>query len=453
MSAHSITLDDLPRDGERLDLAKVSKLNGALLLSGIIGLGVSVLYMTGILGAQRQAEFAYSWLFAFFFFFTISNGGIFWTMLQHLSNSGWSVTVRRLFENLGANVKWMALFALPFLLIPAIQDSLWEWMTIHKEAAHHAAENGQSTRDALHHMSESNPHLHVLVGKFGFLNITAWHVRAILYFAFLGGMITILRKWSIQQDKDGNFKHTFNSRAICAFPLLIYALAVTFSAVDWIMSMDFTWFSTMWGVYIFAGGAWGGMAMSILALTYVRSQGYLKKTVSMEHYHLMGKLLMAFTIFWGYIAFSQFFLIWYANITEETRFFLLRNTSGWWHLSNILVWGHFVITFVILLSAGRKKVPDTMNWVCAWVLLMHVVDYYWLIIPERGPSLTSGANALRLGYHGDPLLWLPGAWLGDVAAFIGIGGICGWAFLRRLSKASLYPCRDPRLLESIVAIN
>ena len=439
MSAHSISLDDLPRDGERLDLTKVSKLNGALLVAGIAGLAISALYMSGILGTGKQAEFAYSWLFAFFFFFTITNGGIFWTMLQHISNAGWSVAVRRFFENLGANVKWMAIFALPFILLPSMKDALWEWIVEHKHAA---AAAGGDTLKGLEEAAHHNHELHILVAKYGYLNIPFWTIRAFFYLAFLTGLITILRKWSIQQDSDGDFKHTFRLRAICAAPLLLYALTVTFSAVDWVMAMDYTWFSTMWGVYIFAGGAWGGMALSILALTYVRNQGYLKKTVTGEHYHLMGKLLLAFTIFWAYIAFSQFFLIWYANITEETRFFLLRNTEGWWFLSNILVWGHFVVTFVVLLSAARKKVTGSMNWVCLWVLLMHLVDIYWLVIPERGPSLTKGEA-----------LWMPGAWVGDIAAFVGIGGICAWAYLRRLAKASLYPCKDPRLLESITATN
>jgi hypothetical protein len=378
-------------------------------------------------------------LFAFFFFFTITCGGIFWTMLQHLSNSGWSVAVRRFFENLGGGAKWMAVLALPFLLIPGVRDSLWEWIVVH----HHAAEVAKAqnlaggTREALHNMHEA-----ILESKYGYLNTTFWYIRAVLYFGFLIGIIGLLRKWSIQQDSDGDFRHTFRSRALCAFPLLLFALTVTFSAVDWVMSMDYTWFSTMWGVYIFAGGAWAAMAVSILALTYVRGNGYLQKIVTGEHYHLMGKLLLAFTIFWAYIAFSQFFLIWYANVTEETRFFLLRNTGGWWYLSNILVWGHFVITFVVLLSAGRKKKTTMMNWVCVWVLLMHLVDWYWLVIPERAPSLTKGE-----------LLWSPGAWVGDVVAFLTIGGLVGWAFLRRLAKASLYPCRDPRLLESVIATN
>jgi hypothetical protein len=439
MSAHSITLDDLPRDGERLDLAKVSKLNGALLVAGVGGLVVSALYMFRILGAARQAEFAYSWLFAFFFFFTISCGGIFWTMLQHVSNAGWSVAVRRFFENLGANVKWMAVFALPLILIPGIKEALWEWIVEHKHAA--AAAGGDALKgleEAAHH----NHKLHILVAKFGYLNQTFWTIRLVFYFGFLIGLISVLRKWSVQQDADGEFKHTFRARALCAFPLLLFALVVTFGAVDLVMTLDYTWFSTMWGVYIFAGCAWSSMVVSILALTYVRSQGYLKKVVSMEHYHLMGKLQMTFTIFWAYIAFSQFFLIWYANITEETRFYLTRNTGGWWYLSNILVWGHFVATFVVLLSAARKKTPQMMNWVCLWIVVMHVVDIYWLIIPERGPSLTNGEE-----------LWRAGSWAGDIAAFVGIGGICSWAYLRRLAKASLYPCRDPRLLESVTCTN
>jgi hypothetical protein len=440
---HSLTLDDLPRDGERLDLTKISKVNGILLGVGAIGGLISLCYLLGILGADRQHQFAYSWLFAFFFFFTITNGGIFWTMLQHISNSGWSVAVRRLFENLGGNVKWMAVFAVPFLFIPGVRDALYEWYTTHTAAA--AAHPGVGTHHALEEWVHVDHHHEAaaLVGKYGYLNKGFWYFRAIFYFAFLIGLIGLLRKWSIQQDQDGDFKHTFRSRALCAFPLLIYALVVTFSAVDWVMAMDYTWFSTMWGVYIFAGGAWAAMAVSILALNYVRGNGYLQKVVTGEHYHLMGKLLLAFTIFWAYIAFSQFFLIWYANITEETRFYLLRNTEGW----NTVAWmgllvGHFVVSFILLLSAGRKKQTGQMNWVCAWVLLMHLVDWYWLVIPERAPSLTHGES-----------LWIPGAWFGDVVAFLTIGGLVSWAYLRRLAKASLYPCRDPRLLESVTCSN
>jgi hypothetical protein len=299
------------------------------------------------------------------------------------------------------------------------------------------------TREALEELAKTDPHVHGLIGKYGYLNAGAWYLRAVIYFVFLIVMNGLLHKWSIQQDSDGNFKHTFRSRALCAFPMLLYALVVTFSAVDWIMSMDYTWFSTMWGVYIFAGGAFAAMAFSILALNFLRGNGYLQKVVTGEHYHLMGKLLLTFTIFWAYVTFSQFFLIWYANITEETRFVLLRNTEGW----NTVAWlgllvGHFVVSFILLLSAGRKKKTNSMTWVCIWVLLMHCVDWYWLVIPERGPSLTHGSA-----------LWINGAWVGDVVAFVTMGSLVCWAYLRRLAKASLYPCRDPRLLESVLCSN
>ncbi len=444
MSSHSISLNDLPRDGERFDLTKVTKLNGIFLIVGIVGLAISALYLFGVFGKDLQAQFSYSWLFAFFFFFTISVGGIFWTMLQHAINAGWSVAVRRLFENLAGSIKWMAFFALPFVVSPAVQNSLWEWMHEHRAAVEHAVEHGGShgTYEDLHHAAATDHQLHILVVKYGYMNIPFWYVRVAFYFLVLSALAIFLRKWSIQQDKDGSFSHTFRSRTFCVLLLFPFALTATFAAIDWVMALDYTWFSTMWGVYIFAGCAWSSMAVSILALSYIRGNGYLSKVVTMEHYHLMGKLLFAFTVFWAYIGYSQFFLIWYANVTEETRFYLLRNTEGWWYVSNILVWGHFVVSFGALLSSGRKKKPGAIGWICVWILLMHVVDIYWLIIPERGPSLS----------HGE-VLWIPGAIWGDIIAFIGIGSMLCWAFLRRLAKASLYPCRDPRLLESIKAVS
>jgi hypothetical protein len=360
-------------------------------------------------------------------------------MLQHITNAGWSVTVRRIFENIGANVLVMAVFALPLLFMEPVKNSLWEWYTAYNTATELG---GGDTIKGLEEGMKTNPELHLLIEKHGYMNIYFWSIRFVLYFVFLGGLIWLLRRWSIKQDENGEFKYTFWMRACCAFPLALYALAVTFSGVDWVMSLDYTWFSTMWGVYIFAGGAWAAMAVSLLVLTSLRSHGYLQKTVSMQHYHIAGQLLLAFTIFWAYIGFDQFFLIWYANITEETRFFHLRNSEGWWYVSNVLVWGHFVLTFVLLLSAARKKRPDAMIAVCVWVLIMHALDIYWLIIPERGPSLTHGKD-----------LWIANSWWGDIVAFVGIGGISGWLLLRRLSKASLYPCRDPRLLESVLASN
>ena len=274
------------------------------------------------------------------------------------------------------------------------------------------------------------------MGKFGYLNINVWYIRFVLYFVVLAFLANFLRGKFIKQEKDGSFKHTVKARAFSCMMLFPFALTITFAAVDWVMALDYNWFSTMWGVYIFAGSAWSSMALMLLVVSYLRSLGYLQKVVSQEHYHIMGKLLFAFTVFWAYIAFSQYFLIWYANIPEETRWYLVRNTEGWRWVSIFIVVGHFIAPFVLLLSQPRKKNVFLVCLIAGWVLFMHVVDLYWNIIPQRGPTL--GRDVI-----------IPGAWIGDIVALCAVFGTLGFIYLRKLGSASLYAWRDPRLMESV----
>jgi hypothetical protein len=439
--SHHVTFNDLPQGGEKFEPAKGGKLIGALGLFGLLGLVTSAYFFFA-----KTDTFAYSWLFAIFFTFTFVVGGCFWILLHSASNSSWGVAVRRIWENLANMILALGILATP-LLIPAVQKPLYEWMGHHREAAKHVGEHAPTVQDALHHASEANPHLHVLVEKFGYLNITnhfkfpfSWQVRFVLYFLILWHIARTLRGKSLQQEQDGDIKHTISARLFSCRWLLFYALTVTFAAVDWLMSLDYNWFSTMWGVYIFAGCAWASMALSILVVVWLRSLGYLQKVVTDEHYHLMGKLLFAFTVFWAYIAFSQYFLIWYANITEETRFYLTRNTEAWRDVSIFILVGHFVGPFLLLLSQPKKKNPVVISLVCIWILFMHLVDIYWNVIPERGPSLGMG-------------VWAPGAWIQDVAALCAVFGTMGFLYLRGLAKYSLYPWRDPRLIESVNVVN
>ncbi|MBB5034552.1 hypothetical protein [Prosthecobacter vanneervenii] len=436
--SHHVTFKDLPQGGEKFETAKGGKLINAFLVFGLLGLAASIYYFVA-----STNTFAYSWLFAVFFAFTFVVGGCFWILLHSVSNSGWGVSVRRIWENMANMIIPMALFAIP-LLFPAVQTHLYEWMNHHREAAHHASEHGSTVKEALHHMAEANPHLHVLVSKFGYMNLNpagfSWYTRFFAYFLILWFIASTLRGRSLKQEQDGDIKHTIWSRQFSSIVLLPFALTVTFAAYDWLVGLDYNWFSTMWGVYIFAGCAWASMAASILVITWLRSLGYLQKVVTEEHYHLMGKLLFAFTVFWAYIAFSQYFLIWYANVTEETRFYLTRNTEGWRALSIFIVIGHFVAPFVFLLSQPRKKNPVVMSLGCIWILFMHLVDMYWNVIPERGPSLGQG-------------VWVAGAWVQDLAALCAVFGIMGYLYLRGLAKYSLYPWRDPRLIESVNVIN
>ncbi|MCB1207825.1 MAG: hypothetical protein KDK97_00800 [Verrucomicrobiales bacterium] len=439
--SHHVTFKDLPEGGEKFDPAKGSKLIGAFAVIGGLGL------VGSIYGFVAHADvFSYSWLFAIFFAFTVMVGSCFWILLHNASNSSWGVVIRRLFENLANMVPVLAILALP-LLLPSVQSHLYEWMNHHREAAHHAQEAGISVKEALHHMAEENQHLHVLVEKFGYLNITkhfvppfSWQTRFLLYFFVLWYIARHMRGLSLRQEQDGDIRHTIAARNSSCRWLFPFALTATFASVDWLMSLDYTWFSTMWGVYIFAGSAWASMAIMIMLVAWLRSLGYLQKVVSEEHYHLMGKLLFAFTVFWAYIAFSQYFLIWYANITEETRFYLIRNTAGWRWVSIFIVVGHFIGPFILLLSQPRKKNPVVMVTVCLWIIFMHVVDMYWNVIPERGPSLGLGVLA-------------PGAIWGDIFALMAVVGTMGFLFLRKLGGNSLYPWRDPRLLESVNVVN
>ena len=183
------------------------------------------------------------------------------------------------------------------------------------------------------------------------------------------------------------------------------------------------------------------MAVLILTGIFLQKMGYLKDVVTQEHYHIMGKLCFAFTVFWAYVSFSQFFLIWYANITEETRYFLLRNTENWNLLSLALVFMHFGLHFLALLRSDVKKSSKFMTIFCFYILFMHVLDVYHMVIPERGPSV-----GLVVDHH--PQLWISGSWLGDIIALVFVVSAFLFIYLRNLTSAALYPHRDPRILES-----
>ena len=254
-----------------------------------------------------------------------------------------------------------------------------------------------------------------------------------------------MRKLSVAQDTDPNpgTKRILRARYHASWGIPIFACTLTFGAIDWVMSLNFAWFSTMWGVYVFAGSALNSMALVFLVTILLRKNGYLKKVVTPEHDHLMGKLMFAFTVFWAYISFSQFFLYWYANVTEETSYFILRNTENWNVVSICLVALHFFAPFLLLIRSDVKKNHKFMTFMIIYLLVLHMVDVYHMVIPERGPSLS-------LIRGGDAQLWVGGiaSFILDLFAFVVVG--CGFAFflLRNIGSAALYPNRDPRILES-----
>jgi hypothetical protein len=433
MANHHVTSADIAINGDHLDSSKVSTVKTAALAIAVTGTVIS-LYLLFFGPDKWQGTYAYSWLFAFYFFLTLSIGGCFWTLLHNVSNSGWGTSVRRTFENLGSTYPWMFLFVIP-LLCPHVQQYLYEWMTVHRETA-----PGGSVKEHVHHAN------HLLYNKYWFMNIPFWYGRVLFYFFGLGLVIIGLRKLSVAQDTDPNpgTARLFKARFHSTYTLIIFALTITFTGFDFLKGLDYTWFSTMWGVYLFAGAALNSMAVIILVSAWLKSQGHLKHVTGPEHFHIMGKLMFAFTVFWAYIAFSQFFLIWYAGITEETRYFLIRNTGNWNIAMIALVFGHFVVPFVILLQAWLKRNPKMLSIMAVYTLIMHVLDHYLITIPERGVSLGN----INPKVFGGIQVSIPGAFWGDILAFVTIGSAFLFFLLRAIGQHSLYPCRDPRILES-----
>jgi hypothetical protein len=378
---------------------------GLSLLLGVVAFVALVLCGAGAFIDPKQ--FSYSWLFAFGFFFTLCAGSFFWTIVHYATDAEWTVVVRRQLENIAVLIGVVALFFIPIFLL---RHQLFDWMNIPPG-------------------SEQN-----LDSKRAYLNLGFFAFRAVFFLGFFIIASQLLKRFSVRQDKDGNPKFTIWLRKVSFVSLPLFALCLTFGAYDWLLGLQYRWFSTMFGVYIFAGAAGASMSLLVLVITGLRKAGYLQNVVTVEHYHIMGKWMFAFCVFWAYIGFGQYMLIWYANMPEETNYFLVRNTESWWYLSMLLVFGRFFGPFVILLVRSIKKHPHQLCYVAYWMLFMQLLDMYLVVLPALHGT----------GIHLS--LW-------DLVAVIAMGSTLAFAFLRIVGKTSLFPVRDPRLIESLKLVN
>ena len=316
--------------------------------------------------------------------------------------------MRRVAEVLAGNVWLMAVLVIPVVLG---MDHLYHW-TDTAAAAH----------DPL------------LAGKLGFLNPTFFVVRLIAYFMIWGVMASFLHRTSVAQDRSGDPALTLRMERFSAPGMVLFALSLNFAAFDLLMSLDPHWFSTIFGVYYFAVSVVAFLAVMPKILYGMQTRGILKNAVTVEHYHDFGKLLFGFTVFWAYIAFSQYMLIWYGNLPEETEWFLKRQTGEWTTVSLILIFGHFVVPFLLLVSRFIKRRPLLLALTGGYVALMCWVDIYWLVIPEFSPGVA------RFG-------------LLDVLCLLGMNGVFSAVVLFRLSRHSVVAEKDPRLEESLAFEN
>ena len=361
-----------------------------------------------ILGAGNPRQFFFSWLVSFLFFLSLALGALFFVLIQYAAQGGWGIVLRRIGENVFTTIPVMAVLFLPVALG---LHHLFEWS--HAEAV---------ANDAL------------LRWKAPYLNVPFFLIRAVLFFGIWSFIALLYYRGSRGQDVTGDHAVSARLRRFAGPAIIVLALTQTFASVDWIMSLTPHWYSTMFGVYFFAGSFVGFIALLSVVAVAMRRAGLLDTIISTEHLHDVGKLLFAFMVFWTYIAFSQFFLIWYANLPEETTWYRARLEGSWLTVSLFLMAGHFVAPFFYLMGRAVKRRGSTLAIGGAWLLAMHFVDLYWQVMPTLHPE------GLR------PSLL-------DVAAFVAVGGCFVGAASWLMRRQALVPLRDPRLAESLAFEN
>jgi hypothetical protein len=361
-----------------------------------------------LLGFANPKQFFFSWLVSFLFFLSLALGALFFVLIQYAAQGGWGIVLRRIGETTFATLPVLAALFLPVLL--GLRD-LYAWSV-----------PGAAEHDAL------------LRWKAPFLNVPFFLIRAAVYFGCWSFIALLYYRLSRGQDATGDPAVSARLRRLAGPAIIVLAVTQTFAAIDWIMSLTPHWYSTIFGVYFFAGSFVGFIALLSVLAAALRRAGLLDTVISAEHLHDLGKLLFAFTAFWAYIAFSQFFLMWYANLPEETIWYQARLEGSWKAISILLMAGHFAAPFFFLMGRAVKRRDSTLAVGGAWLLAMHFVDLYWQVMPTLHPQ---GVSPSVL----------------DLAAFVAIGGCVvaagGWLMRRQ----ALVPLRDPRLAESLAFEN
>jgi hypothetical protein len=394
MDTHAVTTD-VPA------LARMQRWG---LVAGFWGL------LAGVVGAFLNFDqFLRSWLVGFLFCLGLTMGPLALLMMQHMSGGQWGLVARRVCEAASRNLPFVALTFVPLLFgLPR----LYSW---------------------------ANPEIartdHIVQMKALYLNVPFFIGRAVLFFAIWGGCSWLLNSWSAAQDRGEVAVHpgdTRRFRVVSAPGLVLYVVTMTFASVDWIMSLDPHWYSTIFGFILVAGQGLAGFALVIAVLAILSDveplASFLKPNL---HFLDLGKLLLAFVMLWAYFSFSQLLIIWSGNLPEEIPYFYNRFRGGWQYVSMALLVGHFALPFVLLLSRDLKRHPNLLARVAIFILLMRVVDLVWVVEP-------------MFKREGFPIHWL------DLALPIGLAGVWMFLFARNLRSRPLLPLNDPFFKEALV---
>ena len=373
---------------------KLSQL-GWLLFSAGLFLGV-----IGFFSDQHRALLNY--LMAYMFILSIGIGALLLIALEYVGGADWSVPIRRVVEFLAAIIIFLPILVLP--LIFNIHD-IFHWA--HKDIA--AADE-------------------ILKGKSPYLNETFFIIRVFAVLAIWGLFYFLLIRNSNTQDKTKDQLLTKKNIILSAIFIPFFAITITITAVDWLMSLEPHWFSTIFGVYFFSGSVVASLAAVTLFVVKLKENGYMHPELVDDHLFSLGALQFAFINFWAYIAFSQYLLIWYANLPEENFWFLHRWENDWQYLSILLIIAHFIVPYAALLSQPAKMDPKRLKFISIWILFAHFIDLYWLVMPNVN------------GYYF--------SWIDIIVPLLAIGVII-LIFNYRANKSNLVPIGDPKLQKGL----
>ena len=358
-------------------------------------------------------QFYRSWLFGFLFWTSLAIGCLSISLIHNLTGGLWGLVIRRLLE---AGARTLPYLAVLFLPVAFGLSHLYPWARPEVVAA--------------------DPLIQV---KTPYLNVPFFLVRAVFYFGVWFLLAHLQARWADELDRGGHYLKTSRRlRGLGGAGLLLMGLTVTFSAVDWGMSLNPHWFSTVYGVLFMVGQALSAMAFVIVCVARLGGEAPLSAVLRKEQVHDLGKLMLAFVMLWAYISFTQFLIIWAGNLPEEVPFYIHRLAAGWQYLALALVLLHFALPFAVLLSRDLKRNAGLLATVAGLVLAGRVVDLYWLI----GPDLA--------GHHGPGPAGLHPHWM-DLAALVGIGGAWLFLFGRELRARPLLPAGEPEVKELLEA--
>lgn len=381
------------------------------LMVGIAGLAVC-----GIGFAINRDQFFRAWLIAYLLWLGVTLGSLALIMIHHLSGGAWGLVARRLWE---ASSRTLPLMSLLFIPVVLGMHSLYPWM--HPEAVR--------ADEILRH-------------KAPFLNQTFFLARAVLYFIVWNVLAWRLSRLSRAQD-DGDVIATRTMQRVSGAGLVFYVLTITFAAIDWVMSLNPEYYSTIYGFLFLAGQGLAALSFTIIAASFLSRREPMAGVFKPHHFADYGKLSLAFVMLWAYFNFSQYLIVYAANLQEEVPYFVTRITHGWQYLALGLVLFQFAVPFALLLSRDRKRAPSQLVMVAFWILFMRFADLFMLVSPEFD---SSGPNLHILAGEHTSVLFIH--WL-DLAAPVAIGGLWVWMFFTQLRQRPLLPIGDPYLPQAL----